>query len=847
MSPSRILLVLLCGTALALGLPERAVGQDVEMLGARYGTRPPDAYFRERARNPDAYRFSRGRATRIRPAGAAGSGGDGSGGGSGGPLRSLGPRDGVVEGDFAIPVLLGLFSDTEGEGPYTVDEIDTDYFADVPGTVRAYYEEVSGGRVRLEGVIQPWEQVGLSRGEVTRGDGALTRATLGEGEGGIGNFIYRTVQRVIESDPDFDWGRFDNDGPDGIPNSGDDDGYVDALAVMHPTPGAECDGDLSRIWSHKWRLDQALVDEQGRGVTIETSTVRPGGGRIRIRDYFVQPAVSCDGSSLNEIGIFTHEVGHVFGLPDLYDVRRSSAHAGVGTWDLMASGAWGCDDDSPASPCHMGAWSKAMLGWVDVVELEGGVDHGARTLGPVQEGGEVYRVPAQDGSGEYFLLEHRAPIRFDSLLHGGGGLLVWQVDPVRVANRWGANTVNGSDTPGVRLRQADGRDDLGTVGGNRGDAGDPFPGVTDNTVFHAGSNPAATSYEDTPTGLTVLDIEPPTGSTVGFSLLTRFSAVTLVADGSDGTTDLFTVDGAAPRASGETFTAAPFSTRTVEAAAGELLEPGLRRPFERWLDGTTDRSRPVEIPLDDMTLTAMYDDDAREVRLEVDLDGGAGGIVPAVVESFPTSSDLWFQENQEVSVEVKPRAGFSFTEWTGALEGEDNPAFVTMNEPVVAGAALETIYEVPAMSFTPVAARDESIDLLAMNATEPVRWSLVEGELPEGLSVRSGGVVSGAALETGTFTVTVRARDAIGLTAEGEVTLEVRPAEIPPARAAAHFLGTGESLSEAEARFLDRRGNGNGRYDLGDFRSWVTDEGEAAGAAAQAPGIAPEPEEERRR
>ncbi|MDZ7779086.1 MAG: hypothetical protein U5R14_03995 [Gemmatimonadota bacterium] len=84
-------------------------------------------------------------------------------------------------------------------------------------------------------------------------DGALSeRATLGEG--GIGNFIYQAVQQVLESDPDFDWGRFDNDGPDGIPNSGDDDGYVDALAVMHPTPGAECDGDLSRIWSHKWNL-----------------------------------------------------------------------------------------------------------------------------------------------------------------------------------------------------------------------------------------------------------------------------------------------------------------------------------------------------------------------------------------------------------------------------------------------------------------------------------------------------------------------------------------------------------------------------------------------------------------
>ena len=42
-------------------------------------------------------------------------------------------------------------------------------------------------------------------------------------------------------DGTIDWGQFDNDGPDGIPNSGDDDGFVDVLAVMHPTPGlASC-------------------------------------------------------------------------------------------------------------------------------------------------------------------------------------------------------------------------------------------------------------------------------------------------------------------------------------------------------------------------------------------------------------------------------------------------------------------------------------------------------------------------------------------------------------------------------------------------------------------------------
>ncbi|MEX2465406.1 MAG: M6 family metalloprotease domain-containing protein [Gemmatimonadota bacterium] len=807
--------------ALLLGImPSGSPAQDVEMLGARYGTRPPAAYYREMARDRDAYRFSRGRPGRIRAAASAGGGPALAEGGAAGPAGTLGPRDGPVTGNFAIPVLLGLFDDTQNEGPYSVTTIQDEYFADAPGTVRRYYDEVSGRRVVLDGRVTDWRRVGLTQSQVTRNDGALSSSTLSDGDG-IGNFIYQVVQEVMLAEPGLDWGQFDNDGPDGVPNSGDDDGYVDAVAVIHPTQGAECDGTLSNIWSHKWNLSAAL------GQTIETSTTSANGGGIRIDDYFVGPVLSCpdpqDGSQgLNEIGILTHEIGHAFGLPDLYDVRGGSvAHHGVGTWDLMASGAWGCDNASPESPCHMGAWSKAVLGWVDVVPLDPGLDHGELALPPVQSGGSVYRIDAQDGSGEYFLLENRSPEGFDRRLHDGGGLLVWQIDPVRVSNRWGANTVNGSDTPGIRLREADGQGHLlRSSGGNRGDAGDPFPGATGNVVFHAGSSPATTSYAGTPTGLTVLNIAR-AGADIGFRLLTRFSTVTLVADGSNGTDDLFAVDGASPQPSGGTFTAAPFSTRSVEAAAGELIEPGVRRPFLQWIDGRTSRSRSVTPEVRDTTVTALYDDTAREVQLSVVLEGGADGIVPATVESFPSSPDLWFREGREISVEVVPRTGFRFLEWTGPLAGASNPAFLTMDTPVSAGADLETTYAVPALSFEPRAATPQELVLNVLNGTGPVAWTVVDGALPDGLTLRRGGLVTGAAAETGAFSVRVRARDAIGLTAEGVVTFEVREPDIPHARAAAHFLLSGRSLTDAEAVFLDRHGNADGRYDLGDFRAWV--------------------------
>lgn len=808
--------LLLVGLLLAVP-SSRAAAQDVELLGARHGTSPPAAYYRELARNPGAFRFTRGRAGRLRPAGTGGASGAAGAGGSAalGPATSLGPRDGPVVGDFAVPVVLGLFSDTQGSGPVAASEIEDRYFGADPGSIRAYYDEVSGGRLRLAGVVRPWERVELTRSQVTQRNGALSSETLGEG--GIGNFVYQIVQARILADPSFDWGRFDNDGPDGLPNSGDDDGLVDALAVIHPTSGAECSQDYGKIWSHKWSLSDALRDADGQGVTIETPSARNGGGYIRIDDYSVQPVLSCDGPDLNEIGVFTHEIGHMFGLPDLYDVRGT--HAGVGTWDLMATGAWGCDDDSPASPCHMSAWSKAMLGWVDVVTLDPGLDHGTRSLPPVQTAGTVYRVDAQDGSGEYVLLENRQPVGFDSLLHGGGGLMVWQVDPVRISARWGANRVNGSDQPGVRLREADGRDDLLRAGGGRGDGGDPFPGTTDNTVFHAGSMPAADSYLGTPTGLTVQSIRR-AGANMEMDVLTRLSRVTLVADGWEGAGTVFGVDGAS-HPSGGGFDAAPFMRSSLEAAAGEALEPGVRRPFARWADGLASRIRTLEVPPRDTTLTAVYE--GREIQLGVTLESDAGPVVPATLRTFPPSADLWFVEDPdvEIEVEVEPRTGFSFLEWTGDLAGATNPAFVTMTAPVFAGATLETVYAVPPASFMAPAAAAHSFDLDVVNGTEPVAWSLVGGTLPEGMDLRTTGTVEGAPLQTGSFTATVRARDAIGLTAEGDVTIDVGPAAIAPERAAGPFL-LGPPLTDAEAGYLDREGNGDGSYDLGDFRAWVT-------------------------
>ena len=75
--------------------------------------------------------------------------------------------------------------------------------------MKEYYHEISYGNFLVDGVAGGWYQSNYS----------------------MTNAVDQPKQFVAEiaslADPDFNFAEFDNDGPDNIPNSGDDDGYVD--------------------------------------------------------------------------------------------------------------------------------------------------------------------------------------------------------------------------------------------------------------------------------------------------------------------------------------------------------------------------------------------------------------------------------------------------------------------------------------------------------------------------------------------------------------------------------------------------------------------------------------------
>jgi hypothetical protein len=267
--------------------------------------------------------------------------------------------------------------------------------------------------------------------------------------------------------------------------------------------------------------------------------------------------------------------------------------------------------------------------------------------------------------------------------------------------------------------------------------------------------------------------------------------------------------------------AAPFQPLTIEAAAGSPVGIGVRLGFERWLDHLDQpRVRSFVTPLDDAELIAEYGD-RRELRVGMSLQGEQFGVQPGTVETDPGSADLWFPEGTMVRFTAAPTTGFGFVEWTGALAGQPNPAVLQLDLPVDAGALFDLIYEVPqGVRLAVEAATAQEIVLVAENGTAPYTWSLVQGRLPDGLDLDSSGLIRGAPMEIGEFGLTIQARDGAGLLATGTLTLEVAPPSVGVQALAAGFLGGPVELSERQRQFLDRAGNRNGAYDLGDLRAF---------------------------
>lgn len=382
-----------------------------------------------------------------------------------------------LRGTFRAAVLAATYADVTPT--VSTGALDTLFFSpNGQGTrysLAQYYSEVSGGRFTIAGDVTPWMTLPQPRSYYGRQQVPFVHDIL------------------VSADASVDWRLYDNDGADGVPNSGDDDGYVDLAMLVHPMADGVCRTDaLGGPIATGFRVSQTAAFG---GSAFSTRRIGANGQPIRVDDFVIAAGMHCNGSGVASVNIVAHEMGHALGLPDLYDLDHSSF--GVGAWDLMGYGLYLND----GRPGLMSAWTRNRLGWMNVTTV---TSSRQLTIANSATARLAYRIDLP-GTREYLLLENRQQSGADASLPASG-LLVWHVDESILDAALLTYGANENDLrPGLALVQADGRSDL-RARSNTGDAGDPFPGASSVTFATDATLPSLLANGGTATNVELRNI-----------------------------------------------------------------------------------------------------------------------------------------------------------------------------------------------------------------------------------------------------------------------------------------------------------------------------------------------------
>lgn len=438
----------------------------------------------------------------------------------------------VVLAEFPVEGLAPAVSASNKSTPYYYHRM---FFSDDPNdgfvSLKEYYRINSNGRLLISGqVTSKWLTMphsslyytngnsGLSFGAYPRSAQKLAEDAMGAASGDFGGKL----------------GYFDNDGPDGVPQSGDDDGYIDAVVVVHAgQPGEILSASISDdyFWSHE------------AGIAIYANCPDPAGpdclpglpiGGVR-GFLYVMVGEYNDFPGDFAVGTYCHEFGHTLGLPDLYDPNSG----GLGYWSLMALGNYLPNEAGKVlgqRPGNLDAWCRQYLGFD---EPRTATMPGLVTLSPVTQGGQSLKIWSNGEPGtEYLMAEARKREGPDEFLPGDG-LLVYHVDDTQVDN------LSGPSNYRVRLLQADGLQQLESPSGNFGDPADPFPGSLVRRSITEATNPNTRDLAGNDTGIRITGITGGSGDgtddvsfTLGISqgAALRIDSV-VIGDGGDGYAD----------------------------------------------------------------------------------------------------------------------------------------------------------------------------------------------------------------------------------------------------------------------------------------------------------------------
>ncbi len=391
-------------------------------------------------------------------------------------------------GDDKELVILAQFQDVQHKASGSTEADWAAHYFGATGSVDDFYDEASQGQF---GLAPATETCGT-----TPNDGVTGWISLPMNHPNTGvdpNATEQYVANAIKAtETCVDYASYDTNADGEITT---DELHVTIIgAGFEASYGGEACGKT--IWGHEWDLNSAGITPP----TVDGKTIGASG-------YTTFGEWHCSATDnpghKATMGIMAHEFGHDINWPDLYDTDNSGE--GVGEWSLMAGGSWG-ENAAPGhepgnSPAWPDAWAQYYQGWITPTPVTTATNdlqlapHQALLLNPNQ-GGSNWVFNETEGDGEYFLVENRNQTGYD-VSTPSCGLVVYRIDetvtPSNAANQ------NYAD-PLVKVIQADGLEGLNTAG-NRGDAGDPYPGSTNNHDLNNTSTPNTKFHDGTASNL----------------------------------------------------------------------------------------------------------------------------------------------------------------------------------------------------------------------------------------------------------------------------------------------------------------------------------------------------------
>ncbi len=217
----------------------------------------------------------------------------------------------------------------------------------------------------------------------------------------------------------------------------DGDGYIDNVFIYYAGYNEAEGGPETTIWPHRWVVHSS--NYSGNKVFD---------GKI-LYDYACTSELrGSTGSNMCGIGTFTHEFGHVIGLPDHYHTDDPDKNT-LGNWSIMDYGAY---LNQGRTPPAYSAYDRFYLGWLTPEEVN---SPSHKTLFPLSQSmtplsstaGQSYLLSATSHNlnganptpNEFFILEYRKKTGWDSYLPGEG-MLIWHIDYNQAA--WDDNSPN---------------------------------------------------------------------------------------------------------------------------------------------------------------------------------------------------------------------------------------------------------------------------------------------------------------------------------------------------------------------------------------------------------------------